>query len=63
MVDCNPKSIMCLWLLDCWSLGLFFIYFLNVPFIKFQFSFIVILLHAGTYSGTKRCASQDHGAT
>ncbi len=26
-------------------------------------SFIVIQLHVGTNSGTKRCASQDHGAT
>ncbi len=28
-----------------------------------KLSFIVILLHVGTYSGTKRRASQDHGAT
>ncbi len=28
-----------------------------------KLSFIVIPLHVGTYSGTKRCASQDHGAT
>ncbi len=27
-----------------------------------KLSFIVILLHVGTYSGTKRRASQDHGA-
>ncbi len=28
-----------------------------------KLSFIVILLHVGTYSGTKCRASQDHGAT
>ncbi len=28
-----------------------------------QVEFIIILLHVGTYSGTKRRASQDHGAT
>ncbi len=28
-----------------------------------KLSFIVIALHVGTYSGTKRHASQDHGAT
>ncbi len=28
-----------------------------------KLSFIVIPLHVGTYSGTKRHASQDHGAT
>ncbi len=28
-----------------------------------KLSFIVVLLHVGTYSGMKRRASQDHGAT
>ncbi len=36
---------------------------INIHNVKFKLSFIVILLHVGTYSGTKRRASQDHGAT
>ncbi len=31
--------------------------------IQVKLSFIVIPLHVGTYSGTRCCASQDHGAT
>ncbi len=31
--------------------------------VQVKLSFIVIPLHVGAYSGTKRRASQDHGAT
>ncbi len=37
---------------------------LSMPFnSQVKLSFIVIPLHVGTYSGMKRCASQDHDAT
>ncbi len=38
------------------------IYVLNKS-CQVKLGFIVIPLHVGTYSGTKRRASQDHGAT
>ncbi len=38
-------------------------YFCAKYTLQVKSSFIVILLHVGTYSGTKRRASQDHGAT
>ncbi len=38
-------------------------YYMTASQVQVKLSFIVIPLHVCTYSGTKRRASQDHGAT